>query len=133
MWHRFTEGARRAVWYAQQEAERMGTKDIASEHLLIGLIRQVQEEQGRVWPPAPTGRAEGADAASRILSELGLDLEEARAEVVRQGPRAARAGGDFQLMPDAMQVFDLTSKEARQSPPHTSGRDTSAQSICCSA
>ena len=116
MWQRFTESAKKTVVYAQQEAARMGTKDVASEHLLIGLLRQVHEQQGQVWPPAPKDNVQAADVASRVFSELGLDVEMARAEVARAPLRMTRTEGDFQLMPDAKQVIDLAYKEVRQLP-----------------
>jgi len=125
MWQRFTESAKRTVLYAQQEACRMGTKDVASEHLLIGLLRQAQgqreqEQRGHVWPPAPTNRVEAADVASRMLGELGLELDAVRAEVAQQKPVAAPvAEDDAHLAPDAMRVIDLSYKEARRFPvPH---------------
>lgn len=120
MWQRFTESAKRTVLYAQQEACRMGTKDVASEHLLIGLLLQAREQQGRVWPPAPTDRVEAADVASRVLGELGLDVEAVRAEAARHKPNAAPAvEGDARLTTDAERVIDLSYKEARRFPvPH---------------
>ena len=123
MWQRFTESARRTVFYAQHEAGRMGTKDVASEHLLIGLLCQVQdqrEQQEKVWPPAPTDRVKAADVASRLLAELGLELDAVRAEVSRQKPGAASVvAGDAILTRDAKRVIDLSYNEAQRFPvPH---------------
>src|SRR5437667_39680 len=39
MWQRFTERARRAVFFAQEEAARLGENYISTEHLLLGLLR----------------------------------------------------------------------------------------------
>ena len=50
----FTDGARRALKMAQQEAERMSQAQIGTEHLLLGLLN---EKEG---------------FASRVLRELGL-------------------------------------------------------------
>ncbi len=120
MWQRFTESAKRTVLYAQQEAGRMGTREVASEHLLIGLLLQAREQQGRVWPPAPTDRVEAADVASRVLGELGLDMEAVRAEAARHKPNAKPAvEGDARLTTNAKQVIDLGHKEAQRFPvPH---------------
>ena len=125
MWQRFTENAKRTVLYAQQEALRMGTKDVASEHLLIGLLRQaqeqrVQEQQGKVWPPAPTARVEAADMASQLLGELGLELGAVRAEAAQQKPGAASVvAGDAILTQDAKRVINLSYNEAQRFPvPH---------------
>jgi ATP-dependent Clp protease ATP-binding subunit ClpC len=40
MFERYTEDARRALFFARYEAARMGGLAIESEHLLLGLIRQ---------------------------------------------------------------------------------------------
>jgi ATP-dependent Clp protease ATP-binding subunit ClpC len=40
MWQRFSERARRAVFYAQEEAQRFGEAYVSTEHLLLGLLRQ---------------------------------------------------------------------------------------------
>ena len=37
MWQRFTERARRIVFFAQEEAGRLGENYISTEHLLLGL------------------------------------------------------------------------------------------------
>jgi len=103
----------------------MGTKDVASGHLLIGLLRQVQEQRGQeqweqVWPPAPTNWVEAADVASWVLGEFGLDLDAVRAEVAQQKPGVASVvPGDARLTADSKRVIDLTYEEARRfSVPH---------------
>ncbi len=40
MWQRFTERARKAVFYAQEEAGLHGENYVSTEHLLLGLIRE---------------------------------------------------------------------------------------------
>ena len=40
MWQRFTERARRVVFFAQEEAGRLGENYVGTEHLLLGLIRE---------------------------------------------------------------------------------------------
>ena len=37
MWQRFTERARRVVFFAQEEAGRLGENYVSTEHLLLGL------------------------------------------------------------------------------------------------
>ena len=38
-WERYTESARRAVWEATEEAARLGQDAVATEHLLLALLR----------------------------------------------------------------------------------------------
>jgi ATP-dependent Clp protease ATP-binding subunit ClpC len=39
MFDRFTEKARRTVFFARYEASQLGSSEITSEHLLLGLLR----------------------------------------------------------------------------------------------
>jgi ATP-dependent Clp protease ATP-binding subunit ClpA len=42
MFERYTEKARRAIFFARYEASRFGSPSIESEHLLLGLIRELK-------------------------------------------------------------------------------------------
>ncbi|MGA7855316.1 MAG: Clp protease N-terminal domain-containing protein [Candidatus Acidiferrales bacterium] len=46
MFQRFTERARRVIFYARYEAGQYGSSRIESEHLLLGLLR---EDKGLLW------------------------------------------------------------------------------------
>jgi ketosteroid isomerase-like protein len=46
MFQRFTEKARRVIFYARYEAGQYGSSRIESEHLLLGLLR---EDKGLLW------------------------------------------------------------------------------------
>ena len=43
MFERYTESARRALFFARHEASRLGSISIETEHLLLGLIRDGNE------------------------------------------------------------------------------------------
>ncbi len=97
MWQRFTERARRLVFFAQEEARRLGENYVSTEHLLLGLTR------------------ENGSVAARILDRMGVSLERVRSEVERQVARGdGRLGQDMQLTPRAKRVIDLAYDEARQ-------------------
>lgn len=97
MWQRFTERARRAVFFAQEEAGRLGETYVSTEHLLLGLIR------------------ENDSVAARILDRMGISLSRIRSEIERQVTRGeGRLGQDMQLTPRAKRVIDLAYDEARQ-------------------
>lgn len=49
MFERYTEKARRVIFFARYEASRYGSPDINSEHLLLGLLRE-DKALGR-WLP----------------------------------------------------------------------------------
>ncbi|HVT14063.1 MAG TPA: ATP-dependent Clp protease ATP-binding subunit [Fimbriimonadaceae bacterium] len=96
MWQRFTERARKVVFYAQEEAQKFGEGYVSTEHLLLGLVR------------------ESDSVAARVLEKLGVSLNRIRAEVEKQLPRGdARPTQDMTLTPRAKRVIDLAYDEAR--------------------
>ena len=97
MWQRFTERARKVVFYAQEEAGRLGQNYVSTEHLLLGLIR------------------ENDTVAARILDRVGIGLGRIRSEIERQVAHGeGRLGQDMQLTPWAKRVIDIAYDEARQ-------------------
>lgn len=97
MWQRFTERARRVVFFAQEEAGRLGESYVSTEHLLLGLVR------------------EHDSVAARILDRMGVSLGRIRSEIERSVTRGeGRLGQDMQLTPRAKRVIDLAYDEARQ-------------------
>src|SRR6266566_2826299 len=96
MWQRFTERARRLVFFAQEEAGRLGENYVSTEHLLLGMLR------------------ENDSVAASILDRLGVSLGRIRSEVERQVTRGdGRLGQDMQLTPRAKRVIDMAYDEAR--------------------
>ena len=97
MWQRFTERTRRVIFFAQEEAARLGENYVGTEHLLLGLVR------------------ESDSVAARILERLGVSLGRIRQEIERQVTRGdGRLGQEMQLTPRAKRVIDLAYEEARQ-------------------
>jgi excisionase family DNA binding protein len=97
MWQRFTERARKAVFYAQEEAIKWGENSVSPEHLLLGLIR------------------EDDSFAARILERLGVSRDLIRSEVERQLTRSdGRLGQDMQLTTAAKKVVDLAYGEGKR-------------------
>ena len=97
MWQRFTERARRVVFFAQEEAGRLGENYVSTEHLLLGLVK------------------ENDSVAARILDRIGVSLGRIRSEIERQVARGdGRMGPEMQLTPRAKRVIDLAYDEARQ-------------------
>jgi ATP-dependent Clp protease ATP-binding subunit ClpC len=97
MWNRFVERARRVVSYAQEEAARLGTNDIDTAHLLLGLTRE----------PDTT--------ASEILTtRLGIALVSIHDATERQTPRGdGNVGPEKRLTPAAQRSIQLADEEAR--------------------
>ncbi|MGQ9657725.1 MAG: ATP-dependent Clp protease ATP-binding subunit [Fimbriimonadales bacterium] len=97
MWQRFTERARKVIFYAQEEAQRLGESQVSTEHLLLGLVR------------------ESDSVAARILDRMGVSLQRIRNEIERYATRGeTRFGAEMQLTSRAKRVIDLAYDEARQ-------------------
>src|SRR5580704_13647519 len=97
VWQRFTERARKVVFYAQEEAGRLGENYVSTEHLLLGLVR------------------ENDSVAARILDRMGISLVRIRAEIEQAVERGdGRLGQDMQLTPRAKRTIDLAYDESRQ-------------------
>ena len=99
MWQRFTERARKVMYYAQEEV-KYGNY-VSTEHLLLGLLREEEH------------------VASRVLIEFGADIKALRLLVSAAmveftlGPLVA-SRGDLTLTPRAKRVIDLAFDESRQ-------------------
>src|SRR5262245_56431100 len=96
MWQRFTERARRVVFFGQEEAALLGENYVGTEHLLLGLVR------------------ESDSVAARVLDRLGVPQGRIRADIERQVTRGhGSLGQAMQLTPRAKRVIDLAYEEAR--------------------
>ncbi len=98
--HAFSRDARDVLAHALEEAQRLGHGQIGSEHLLLGLVR---DERG---------------VAGRVLAELHVGLEEARARVEHIVPAeedsrylAGQSAGQMPFTPRMSRIFSLALRE----------------------
>jgi RNA polymerase sigma factor (sigma-70 family) len=97
LWSLFTERARRVIFFAQEEAARLGVNFVGTEHLLLGLTR-VPDSAGAL-----------------VLARLGIPLDRVQEEVGKHvTPGAGTRGKDIQLTPYGKVVIDLAYDEAKQ-------------------
>ena len=95
MFERYTEKARRVVFFGRYEASQYGSSKIESEHLLLGLIRE--EKSLRKWVPnasAETIRQQvDAQTARRpsISTSVDLPLSEASQRILKAAKDVADA------------------------------------------
>ena len=68
MFERYTERARRVLFFARWEASQLGHRSITPEHLLLGLVR------------------EGKGLTSRLFTESKLTLDSVQTEIAAQFP-----------------------------------------------
>jgi ribosomal protein S18 acetylase RimI-like enzyme len=97
VFERFTEGARRVIVLAQEEAGRLDHNYIGTEHLLLGLL------------------AEREGVGARALGTLGISLPSVRAEIEEIiGRGQAPPTGHIPFTPRAKKVLELSLLEARE-------------------
>ena len=94
---KFSERARRALTYAQEEAQRFNHNYIGTEHILLGLVRETD------------------GVAAKVLQNLDVDLNKVRSAVefiIGRGGKTTSA--EVGLTPRAKKVIELAVDEARR-------------------
>jgi ATP-dependent Clp protease ATP-binding subunit ClpC len=77
MFERYTEKARRVIFFARYEASQYGSPYIETEHLLLGLLREDSALAMRLLPPGAgesIRKQVDAHAPSRAHSTTSVDL-----------------------------------------------------------
>lgn len=96
MWQRFTESARKAVFYAQEEAQNYAEGFVSTEHILLGLIRE------------PT------NVSCEVIEKMNIKCSKIKSELEKAMPKGdGRAQADLSLTPRAKRAIDLAYDEAR--------------------
>src|SRR5258708_5212043 len=93
MFERYTEKARRVIFFARYEASQYGSPVIDTEHILLGLLGEDR----------PLMRQLHLDFAPQIRDEI--------AKVVRQGERISTSV-EMPLSADSQEILQLASEEA---------------------
>jgi hypothetical protein len=97
VFERFTERARRVLVLAQEEARLLDHGFIGTEHILLGLIQEVD------------------GIAAQALRELDISLKVARAKVAETvGAQVTSGSGSPPFTPRAKKVLELALREALQ-------------------
>jgi ATP-dependent Clp protease ATP-binding subunit ClpC len=98
MFERYTERARRVIFFARYEASQLGSNSIETEHLLLGLIR------------------EGKGLTSRIFSKSHLSMDTIRKEI--EGKALYRdkvsTSVDIPLSVESKRVLGYAAEEAER-------------------
>ncbi len=98
MFERYTERARRVIFFARYEASQLGSNSIETEHLLLGLIR------------------EGKGLTSRLFSKNHLSMETIRKEIEGRAIYRDKVSTsvDIPLSPESKRVLCYASEEAER-------------------
>ena len=87
---RFSEGARKVLMRAQEEARRLGHSYIDTEHILLGVI------------------ADESGIGAKVLTNLGVPLNKVQAAVeFVVGKGGKQTSGEVSLAPRAKRVIEL--------------------------
>ena len=96
MWQKFTESARKVMFYGQEECQQRGDGYVSPEHLLLGLVR------------------DSDSVAIRVLNNLHISVVQIRTELdelLKQGK--VNPYSQITLTPRSKRVIDLAFDEAR--------------------
>jgi ATP-dependent Clp protease ATP-binding subunit ClpC len=98
MFERYTERARRVIFFARYEASQLGSNSIETEHLLLGLIR------------------EGKGLTSRIISKSHLSMESIRKDIEGRALYRDKVSTsvDIPLSSESKRVLGYASEEAER-------------------
>lgn len=98
MFERYTEGARRVIFFARYEASQLGSSYIGTEHLLLGLMRESDGITGK------------------LFSKSKLKLENIRKEIEGRtvNSRKISTSIEIPLSPDTKRVLVYAAEEAEK-------------------
>ena len=92
MFERYTEKARRVIFFARYEASQYGSPYIETEHLLLGLLREDKALSARILPVEAAAKIRTAIDARTLRRErtstsvdLPISNEAKRSLVLRSG------------------------------------------------
>jgi ATP-dependent Clp protease ATP-binding subunit ClpA len=111
LFERYTEQARRAIFFARYEASQFGTQTIESEHLLLGILHEHWRLSDRLrGRKASAGTTlEFKIAAMDALSEIRKEIEQRKPP----GPKTP-ATVDLPLNMECKRAMTFAAEEARE-------------------
>ena len=114
MFERYTERARRVLFFARYEASQLGSVPIETEHLLLGLIR------------------EGKGLTSRIFARSHLSLENIRKEIEGRTVYREKVSTSVEIpfSAETKRVLQFAAEEAIGCCTTTSAPSTSSLASC---
>ncbi len=99
MFEKFTERARKVMSLARQEAQRLNSEFIGTEHILLGVIQ------------------EGGGVAAKVLKQMNVDLKRIRQEIeklITPSTSPTVTLGQLPFSPRAKRVIELAGETAGQ-------------------
>ncbi len=75
MFERYTEKARRVIFFARYEASRYGSPYIETEHLLLGLLRENRDVLGALPPDSEESIRKQIDAHTTVRQSVSTSVD----------------------------------------------------------
>ena len=96
MFERYTERARRVLFFARYEASQMGSRNIAPAHLLLGLIR------------------EGEEITRQLFQRARVEMEAVKSEIESRSEIQEKISTSVEipLSPETKKVLHYAAEEA---------------------
>ena len=104
MFERYTEKARRAIFFARYEASQLGSPVITTEHLLLGVLRESRNLQGylRVDMDDLWGRLRTPVVGEKIPTSVDLPLDDFSKRTLGHASQEADSWGHRHIGPEHM-------------------------------
>jgi ATP-dependent Clp protease ATP-binding subunit ClpC len=105
MFERYTEKARRVIFFARYEASQFGSPYIETEHLLLGLLRDDKALARRFLPPQATvesirGQIEAhSTIREKVSTSVDVPLSDESKRVLNYAAEEAERLSHKQMMP----------------------------------
>jgi hypothetical protein len=96
MFERYTEKARRAIFFARYESSQAGSPVIATEHLLLGVLRESRNLQGhlRIDPADVADRLRAPIVAAKIATSVDIPLDDLCKRAIQHAAEEAEKIGN---------------------------------------
>lgn len=103
MFERYTETARRSIFFARYEASTFGSPAIESEHLLLGLLREIHDRPDCKLPTPETLRKIVEQRRARgpkISTSVDLPLSQECTRILAYGDEEAQRSNHGHIAPE---------------------------------
>ena len=96
MFERYTESARRALFFARYETSQLGARSIEGEHVLVGIVRA------------------GRGVVTNVVAGAHLSIEDVRKEIERRAQPGERLPTSVELpfSPETKRILQYAAEEA---------------------
>jgi ATP-dependent Clp protease ATP-binding subunit ClpC len=114
MFERYTEKARRTIFFARYEASMLGSWVIQPDHLLVGLLRENGKVRDlvRVDIQQLSARLRGVSSGERIPTSVDLPLDEESKHVLAHAAEEADSMNHSRIAPEHLLLGIMREKQS---------------------